>query len=273
VNGDGINERTTVAGAGTRNIYRVSSEGRYGGATRTLTAELARMPPIHVPAALYVNTATTIQGSSTNIIGTDGCGGNDLPGLVTTQAVGSVTLNGGPNVTGVGGTTPNIVYNSSAMNVQSMVDRFKALATFRYAVSSATHTGSSVPGPGDGWGVPAPGATTLSPTTCSARSIVHYNTAGTDIQISNATGCGILLVEGDLVMHGNFSWYGAIVVTGSVTFTGGGNKNVTGAILSGGSVDADLVGGNAVVVYCSSAVQNATESQPMQVLSWKDRAD
>ncbi|MFH1305523.1 MAG: hypothetical protein ABIH74_03900, partial [Candidatus Omnitrophota bacterium] len=88
-----------------------------------------------------------------------------------------------------------------------------------------------------------------------------------------ATGGGLLLVEGDLMLHGDFSWYGVVIATGSITFTGGGNKNVTGAMLSGGSTDADLVGGNANIVYCSSAVQNQTENQPLQVLSWKDNAN
>jgi len=274
VDGDGINERTTASGGSMRNIYKVTSEGSYAGASRTLTAELARMPPINVPAALYVNATTTVQGSSTNIIGTDGCGGSDLAGIVTTQGTGSVTINSRPNITGAGGTTPNITYGGTGMNVQSMIDRFKGSANFKYTVNAATHTATSVPGPGDGWGIPTPGATSQLPSSCSAHNIVYYNTAGTDIQLSGgATGCGLFLVEGDLMLHGNFSWYGVVITTGSITFTGGGNKNVTGAMLAGGSADADLVGGNANIVYCSSAVQNQTENQHTQVLSWKDKAN
>jgi len=270
-NGDGIDERTTATGSMMRNIYKVTSEGTYAGVHRTLIAEMARVPPINVPAALYVNAATTVQGSSTNIIGTDGCGGSDLAGIVTTQGSGSITLNGGPSITGAGGTTPNITYGGTGINVQSLIDRYKGSADFTYTVNAATHTATSVPGPGDGWGTPTLGATSQLPSSCSAHNIVYYNTGGTDIQLSGgATGCGLLLIEGDLLLHGDFSWNGLVVASGSITFTGGGDKNVTGAMLAGGSADADLVGGNANIVYCSSAVQNLTESLPMKILSWKN---
>jgi hypothetical protein len=77
-------------------------------------------------------------------------------------------------------------------------------------------------------------------------------------------------VEGDLNLHGSFSWYGPIIVTGSVTITGGGNKNITGAILAGGSADADLVGGNANLVYCSPAAKNQTQNMPLKRISWRE---
>jgi hypothetical protein len=73
-----------------------------------------------------------------------------------------------------------------------------------------------------------------------------------------------------LEVNGGFSWHGVILVTGSVKYTGGGDKQVTGGILSGGTVDADLIAGNANIVYCSSAVENQTESLPARMLSWRD---
>jgi len=59
-------------------------------------------------------------------------------------------------------------------------------------------------------------------------------------------------------------------VAGSITYTGGGDKNVTGAVLAGGSLDADLVGGNANIVYCSSAINNLTANRPLKKLSWEE---
>jgi len=76
------------------------------------------------------------------------------------------------------------------------------------------------------------------------------------------------MVEGDLAVHGGFSWYGVVLVTGSITFTGGGGKNVTGAMLAGGTVSADLVGGDANIVYCSGAVNNQTQYVPLITLRW-----
>jgi len=56
-----------------------------------------------------------------------------------------------------------------------------------------------------------------------------------------------------------------------VRITGGGNKNITGGIIAGGSADADLIGGNISVVYCSSAVNNQTVNKPLRNLSWMEK--
>jgi hypothetical protein len=84
------------------------------------------------------------------------------------------------------------------------------------------------------------------------------------------SGCGILLIEGDLDIHGDFSWYGPVIVTGSVLFTGGGDKNITGALIAGGSAVVDVMGGNANIVYCSSAISDQTKNEPLQLLSWRE---
>lgn len=75
-------------------------------------------------------------------------------------------------------------------------------------------------------------------------------------------------MDGDLELHGNFSWYGPVIVTGSIIYTGGGNKNISGALLSGGSVLADVIGGNATILNCSQAITNTTQNRPLLVLNW-----
>jgi hypothetical protein len=264
-NGDGVNEKTTTNTG--LNIYLVTSYGSApGGANKTIEIEMAKQPPITVPSPLYVEATTTIQGSSTFLIGVDQCGSADKPGLLTTLGSGSVTLNGNPSITGSGGTEPNITYNGTNMNVQAMIDSLKDSANFSYSTTSATWTGDQ------GWGIPTPGATLQNASSCGLHNVVYINTNGTDIKLSGGvSGCGILIVEGDLMIHGGFNWYGVILVSDSVTFTGGGDKNITGGVLAGGSADADLVGGNANVVYCSSAVSSQTENRPLQILSWADK--
>lgn len=231
---------------------------------------MAKTPPIAVPSPLYVKADSTIQGSSTNIIGNDACGGSDKHAVITTKNPGSVNYaNGHPTIIGVGGTDPDIVYNGPNMDITAMVNSLKTAANFSYNVVSSgnntvTHTGMN-------WGTPTAGATQQDPSTCSVHNIVYYNTNGTDIKLAGgSSGCGVLLVEGDLEVNGGFSWHGVIVVTGSVRYAGGGDKQVTGGILSGGTVEADLITGNANIVYCSSAVNNATESVPARMLSWRD---
>ena len=269
IDGDGDYERNTTSGA---NIYIITSYGSSGDSTKTIEAEMMKIPPISVPAALYVGAPTTIQGSSTDVIGTDSCGGADKPGIVTSQSEGSITLNGNPSITGEGGAEPNIIYDATIMNIDSIINNYKSSADFAYTVSNATHTASTTPGPGDNWGTPTPGATQEDPSSCGCSNIVYYNTGGTDIQLSGGvSGCGILLIKGDLIAHGDFSWYGTVLVSGSVLFTGGGNKNVTGALLAGGSADADVIGGNSNIVYCSSAITDQTENRPLVITSWKEK--
>jgi hypothetical protein len=97
----------------------------------------------------------------------------------------------------------------------------------------------------------------------------YYNTGGTYVRLSGGTqGCGLLLVDGDLEIHGNFSWYGPVLVTGSVTYTGGGHKNISGALLTGGSALADVIGGNATILNCSQANRSPIQNRPLLVLNW-----
>jgi hypothetical protein len=90
------------------------------------------------------------------------------------------------------------------------------------------------------------------------------------VQLHNGvSGCGILLVEGNLVLHQGFSWYGLVLVTGTVTFTTAEQQqHITGAVLSGGMSGQNDIGGESHIVYCSAAVN--TQSLPWRVLSWKE---
>ncbi len=268
MDGDAVNERNASAG---ENIYMVTSYGSSEGAMEAVQAQMTRLPPITVPSALYVEDTTTIQGNGTQVVGSDPCGGNDRPAVVTTEDEGSVTVGGDPRIVGAGGSEPSISYNGTNMDVQSIVDSFKNFADFAYAVNSTTHTASSSPGPGDGWGNPAPGATPAAPSSCDYSSIVHYDAGGTYVRLGGGvSGCGILLVEGDLDIEGDFTWHGVVVVTGSVFFSGDGNRQITGGVIAGGSAVLDIVGGNTSIVYCSSAITDQTRNRPVRILTWKE---
>jgi len=252
---DGRPDENTTVG---ESIYVITSEGyESSGTLKPLKIEASRVPPITTPAALYTKAHTTIQGSSTNVLGMDKCGSSNVPGVLTMD---SITLNGGPTITG----SPSDIIENSSINVdvQHMINQFKTIANYQYNVNSATLTGMT-------WGAPTPGATQQDPSSCSDRNIVYYNTNSTYVKLSGGTqGCGILLVEGDLNVHGGFQWYGVVLVTGSVTFSGGGEKNVSGAMLAGGTVSADLVAGDANIIYCSGAVNFQTQYRPLMTLRW-----
>lgn len=258
-NNDGKPEENTTTG---NNIFVITSQGyTSGGATKSVRTECAQMPPITTPAALYTKEDTTVQGTSTHVIGVDGCGSSSVPGIITQ---GTLSQNGNPSITG---SPSDYVQNSPVdIDVQYLVNQFKSKANYSYNQSSGTLTGMN-------WGSPTPGATQQSPSTCSSYNIVYINTNSTFVRLSGGTsGCGILLVDGILNIEGGFHWNGVVLVTGSISFTGGGGdgKNVTGAVLSGGMVSADLVGGNANIVYCSQGINMQTNNLPLVTLRWTE---
>jgi len=266
--GDGVNERNTAGG---ENIYLITSHGTAAGSNKTVEVEVTGTPPITVPSALYVEGPTTVHGNNTYITGTDACGGTDKPGMVVTEGEESVVINGAPHIAGSGGSEPDIVYNGTNMDVDSVIDYYKGFADFSYTVNSATVTGATTPGPGDGCGSPVPGPTLQDTSSCSSSHIVNYDTDDTYVNLSEGvSGCGILLVEGDLEIEGDFSWHGIIVVTGSVLFTGEGDRNITGGVIAGGSAVLDVTGGSTNIVHCSSAITDQTENLPLSLLSWKE---
>jgi Tfp pilus assembly protein PilX len=268
-NGDGLPDRNTTPKPN-QNIYRVTGYGAASNANQVIEVEMAKLPPVNVPGALYVEAPTNIIGNA-QVLGVDQCGGASVPGITTTLASTTVDCSNNSTVTGSNSPTgdpPSIAANAPAMDINAMIAQLKGTANYNYHISG-TQTGMN-------WGTPTEGATLQNPSSCSVKNVVYYNTRDasgnpTELKLAGGTsGCGILLVDGDLDVNGGFSWYGVVLVRGSVKYTGGGNKNVTGGMVTGGSVIADVVGGNANIVYCSSAVNNQTQTSPLQRLSWKD---
>jgi len=255
-NGDGVLEENISSG---KNIYVITSEGYTpDGASKPVRIEATPPPDITVPAALYTKTNTVVQGNSTHILGWDHCGGSDLAGIVS---MSTVTQNGNPQIEG----SPPVTENSTQdINIQYMINRFKQRVNYSYNVNGQTLTGMN-------WGSPTPGATPQDASSCNDHNVVYFNTNSTYVKfMGGSSGCGLLLVEGDLNVSGGFNWYGVILVTGSVVFSGGGEKNVTGAMLAGGAVSADLVSGDASLIYCSEAVTKQTSYLPLLTLRWME---
>jgi hypothetical protein len=65
------------------------------------------------------------------------------------------------------------------------------------------------------------------------------------------------------MVQGGLHWYGVVLVTGSIAFTGGGEKNVTGPMLAGTNSSADLFGINVNILYCSNAVYDNSHYLPL----------
>jgi hypothetical protein len=104
-------------------------------------------------------------------------------------------------------------------------------------------------------------------------NIVYFNMQGTQTLklAGDSHGAGILLVEGNLEVHGGFTWYGVILVTGAVAYTGGGQKNVTGGVMAGGNFTTGIDIENTSMIYCSG-VSNKLEEiiPPLKVTRWRE---
>ena len=98
---------------------------------------------------------------------------------------------------------------------------------------------------------------------------VYSETSGNvgGLKMSNVYGYGNLIVDGDLTLGGGFNWTGLVVVTGTVTFNGGGSGvNIVGAVMSG---DAVSLNGGLEIYYDSCAVGESLSSLGYDLLNWR----
>jgi hypothetical protein len=251
-------------------VYLMTSLGiAPEGGQKRIEVELDLCPSLDPSAALYSERPVDLNGSSTYIQGTDACGAKSVPGIATTLPQGPtdpVSISGSPTVLG----TPSIQYGTSDRSLRDMVDYLRKDANFSYAYgANQTLTGYS-----NQWGVPSGSGTTTPLSYSGPLNIVYFNMNGNKtLKLAGGShGAGILLVDGNLELNGEFLWYGLIIVTGALDFTGGGEKNVTGGVMAGESATIQVdVGGNAGIIYCST-IQNQVKDRvtPLRVVRWRD---
>ena len=72
-----------------------------------------------------------------------------------------------------------------------------------------------------------------------------------DLEIRASDGYGILLVNGNFEVKGDFLWHGLIIINGDFRFSGGGNKAIYGAVIATGSA-VRMDGGVDIYYDCTS---------------------
>jgi hypothetical protein len=124
---------------------------------------------------------------------------------------------------------------------------------------------------------PQPGDATFNTSNpaCTTYQITYIpgGSNGATTLTSAASGAGVLLVQGDLNISGGLQFYGLIIVTGSVHFSGGGSDptNIYGAIISGQPViDTTTLGGSANIHYDACALSNQFKGQPPSILASRE---
>jgi hypothetical protein len=240
--------------------------------TRVVAMLIKRyMPELDVNAGAIVAGSVTIQGS-VNINGNDAApatwtGCTTGPSQPSVRSDSTVTVQGGgPNL------TPAVSSNDTTVpNMSKVLDTL-----FMQLASQANFTFTTDPG------AAGPVDTTISGTArCNTSRnlnwgdidhsvgasthcanyypLIYLNAGGpgTSIGLHGGSGQGILLVNGDLKMNGNFTFDGLILVRGTYQ-TGGGTMNLTGSMLSSFvDTDPNKWTGALTVQYSSCAINNA----------------
>jgi len=220
----------------------ITTYGMRGGSIKATEAEVFRNPGIAVVGAIYSEGNLTGNGNSATISGVDHCGsGPDLPAIYTldpaTSSISGATVDG----TIESGTDDLDLGNYVAV----LKDSTSSLVTLNADVNGATY-GS------------AGGFVTV-------YSETSGNVGG--LNMRNIDGHGTLIVEGDLTMGGGFTWTGLVVVTGTLTFNGGGSGvNITGAVMS---QDAVTLNGGLEISYDSCVVGEAFSSLSYELINWR----
>ncbi|MEX2531161.1 MAG: hypothetical protein WD960_10345 [Gemmatimonadota bacterium] len=106
--------------------------------------------------------------------------------------------------------------------------------------------------------------------------VIHV--AGDATIQSNGYGQGILLVDGNLDLRGNFNFFGIIIVQGQLETQGGGNPRIIGgAMARNADLDLQTYVGGSVIQYSSCVVNQAiqgasalTSVTPLARRGWVD---
>ena len=87
---------------------------------------------------------------------------------------------------------------------------------------------------------------------------------------NGGSGEGLLYVDGDMNINGNFTYKGMIYVEGDLRLNG--NAWILGGIMVKGKATVKIANGSAVVLYSSDAIQQAISKfgGDMRMLSWRE---
>jgi Tfp pilus assembly protein PilX len=248
------------------------------GSHRLAQMEVALDPPIITNAAVDSQAAVETRGSLT-VDAYDNCTCNatrDNPGCdkskyaIYTQ--GTLTENGNPTLTS--GATPTTVSLTDPSHppdwpydIDALINKYKNMPTATTpsgACSGSPAICDSNSATTENWGAVDSNFNPLAPTDMNPQ--ITYLPGNT--RLNGVTGAGILIVDGDLDIHGGLEWYGLVLVRGTIDFTGGGSDHVNlyGAFLNGKDINAvnnmDDLGGSVNIHFDSCALKQFDQKYP-----------
>ncbi|HEX6967171.1 MAG TPA: hypothetical protein VF166_15380 [Gemmatimonadaceae bacterium] len=242
-----------------------------------------RVPEINIRGALTVRGALKVTGSS-QISGNDtpinnwNCPPADtaLPGVASSDTT-KIDASGGCGGYACISGNPKVVQDTMASK-DSTYFQFGDV-DWATLTSMAKQFTAGTPAPStnvDGtcntadpanWGDPL---RTTSPAPCADYYPIIY--APSSLSLQNGVGQGILLVEGDLKVTGNFTFYGPVIVKGTFSTQGNGAHFNGGLMAANVDLDPNTVAGNAIINYSSCALSRAVNGAatplPAQLRPW-----
>lgn len=264
--------------------YLMTSTGQVKNGSGTVLATRAygmiykkNIPTLNVQSSVTVAGGVSVGGSA-DINGNDvppttggwssTCAGQpttNQPAIRTDSSVsthGSPTLTGGTvsNDTTVGTTITDVnqAYNTF-INSANVTIASGTITGANPVVDATTHTCTRTNT--SNWGDPehdagyTVGATTTYPC-ASYYPIIHVTG---DLKVTGNIGQGILLVDGNFTSGGGFTFYGLVIVKGSIT-KGNGTSNFYGGLLSESASITDDFTGTINIQYSSCAINTVVSN-------------
>jgi Tfp pilus assembly protein PilX len=220
--------------------------GASGTSSQVTEIEVVQRPGPPIVSTLYAKGNVTINGTSASLDGNDNCGiAPALPPVYTkdpavTNVSGSPVFDGNP---------PNPDHGTLDIDIVGYVNSLKSGAIVVTSDQNGTNYGSAT-----------------DYVTVYSDTSNPFNVGG--LKFQNVVGYGILLVDGDLELGGNVDWNGILLVTGALTFNGGGNPiNIRGTAMA--DVAAVDINGGLDLRYDQCEIDNALHARPLMVLSWR----
>ncbi len=217
------------------------------GHMQMVQADLAATPVPPVGAALYSRSPVNIAGSSVRVLGDDENAAQpiNLPGI---QSAGEI--NG--ELSGIQGSPlPTHAFSSFSYHIESLIRGLRPpigkdieqIAPTISKLNDGSYSGNQL-------------ALGLLP---AAGDQPQTTFADSNLSLIDSTGQGVLVVNGDLSIEGNFIFYGLIIVKGKVTLAASGIPGIEihGAVIANSTQEGAVstLNGNIHILHNSAFIR------------------
>lgn len=256
---------------------------------RTVRASISKGSFSGAPGAIYLaadavtsqftGNAFNVDGNDHDMFGAPVAGGIAKPGIatrndtVTAGVVNSLSDAQKDNVEGLGFSlsplTPSVLTGSgpSLDDLDQIVGHLLALPSGVVTTSQQSFNGSDVFG------------------SRAAPQVTHMT--GSDVRLNgNASGAGVLVVDGSLTINGTLDFIGWIIVRGDTIINATGDPSDDTVVLGNANVFGSLwtghlqikVGGSAIINYCDACLRLIDTvggapnvlPRPMRITAWQE---